>query len=344
MPQGLSNERLQRLLIILAMLPQKSLGKGLSTEEIRKRLEEIGHEIDIRSIQRDMNLLEAAAPSLAQLGISIDSQEDKKVEGGYRWSLLKPLLSMSYEQASALLLAEQILEPMLPTPVIDELLPYFKEARDRFFRTANVIRKEQKVAFLPWGFSLLPPDFKGKQEVVDAIFEALFKEARFKGTYRSRGAEKSWEAVFNPLAYVGREGGGYLVATWGDDDQPRQLLLHRFEKAEKLEESIPERIRGAFRLSEYIKTFAYPRGEEPIRIKLKLSPYAALALEERKVSKDQEIQKNEGFSILTATVDNTEALRWWILGYGGNIEVLEPKELREEIAGILKKAASTYAP
>ncbi len=342
MPQGLGEERLKRLLTILAILPSERHKNGISTSEILSCLTEAGYEVNMRTLQRDMKLLEEAfleADQNLHVALTYKGQDPENRS----WKLLKPLIGMNYEQANALLLAEQILEPILPTPVLDRLLPYFKEARERFFKTAKVMAKERKVDFVPWGFNLLHPDFRGKQKAVDVIFEALFNEKRFKGTYRSRGAEKSWEAVFNPLAYVGREGGGYLVATWGNSDQPRHLHLHRFEKAEPLEEPIPEGIVGTFRLSEYIKTFAYPLGDKPIRIKLKLNPDIAQPLKERRLSEDQEIKDEEGFAILTATVDDTEALRWWILGYGANLEVLEPLELRQEIAKRLKETASRYA-
>ena len=35
---------------------------------------------------------------------------------------------------------------------------------------------------------------------------------------------------------------------------------------------------------------------------------------------------------LTATVDDTAQLRWWLLSFGSKVEMLEPTELREEMA------------
>lgn len=353
MPQGLGEERIRRLLAILAMLPVKGVGMGISTSEIRELLRLTGLEVNIRSVQRDVELLERMS-SLGELGIEIIAIEDKKARVDkeekepsgtvVRYCLKKPFVNMTFEQASAFLLVEQILEPLIPTPVIEQLVPYFREARNHFFKTARVIRKEEKVGFIPWGFSLLHPDFKEKREVVNVIFRALFQEKRFLGSYKSRGQEKAWEAVFNPLAYVGREGGGYLVVTWGDSDEYRHLPLHRFEQAELLDEDIPEKIVGRFELSKYLEEFTYPIGKGPIKLKLKLREFDAQALKERRVSDDQKIQDILDGAILTATVNDSESLRRWILGYGANAEVLEPQDLRMAITDRLKEASTLYSP
>ena len=37
---------------------------------------------------------------------------------------------------------------------------------------------------------------------------------------------------------------------------------------------------------------------------------------------------------VSATVADTDQLRWWLLGFGNQVEVLEPVELREEFRAI----------
>ena len=55
---------------------------------------------------------------------------------------------------------------------------------------------------------------------------------------------------------------------------------------------------------------------------------------------DQELEcTNDGRIALTATVPNTRGLLWWLLGFGDGVEVLEPAELREEIAEMARKMA-----
>jgi predicted DNA-binding transcriptional regulator YafY len=42
-------------------------------------------------------------------------------------------------------------------------------------------------------------------------------------------------------------------------------------------------------------------------------------------------------------VPNTAELRWWLLGFGGNLKVLAPIKLRNEITNELKRALGRYS-
>ena len=45
---------------------------------------------------------------------------------------------------------------------------------------------------------------------------------------------------------------------------------------------------------------------------------------------------------LRVKVNNTEELKWWILGFGANVEVIQPVKLRDEISQELQLAATRY--
>ncbi|WP_297835193.1 WYL domain-containing protein [Thermomonas sp.] len=45
---------------------------------------------------------------------------------------------------------------------------------------------------------------------------------------------------------------------------------------------------------------------------------------------------------LSATVDDDQTLLWWLLGFGENVEVREPRSLRDEIGLQLRAAAGRY--
>ena len=50
----------------------------------------------------------------------------------------------------------------------------------------------------------------------------------------------------------------------------------------------------------------------------------------------------DGWVRLTATVNNTWQLRWWLLSQGAGLEVCTPLSLRKEIKGALVDAVSRY--
>jgi len=46
---------------------------------------------------------------------------------------------------------------------------------------------------------------------------------------------------------------------------------------------------------------------------------------------DQQIKKcDDGSYLLETTAQDTNELRWWLLGFGSGVEVLQPTNLREE--------------
>ena len=43
-----------------------------------------------------------------------------------------------------------------------------------------------------------------------------------------------------------------------------------------------------------------------------------------------------------ATLEDTAQLRWWVLGFSDQVEVLGPKGLRDEFIEVTKKMVSIY--
>ena len=66
--------------------------------------------------------------------------------------------------------------------------------------------------------------------------------------------------------------------------------------------------------------------------------YLARILFETPLSADQQLVGN----ILTATVQDTWQLVWWIISQAGNIEVVASKGLREHVRAQLTNALSGY--
>ena len=51
----------------------------------------------------------------------------------------------------------------------------------------------------------------------------------------------------------------------------------------------------------------------------------------------------EGDQLLVkATVSDTAQLRWWLLGFGGQVEVIKPNFLREEMIQNIKSMNKRY--
>jgi len=101
----------------------------------------------------------------------------------------------------------------------------------------------------------------------------------------------------------------------------------------------PRRLPASFDLDADIRTggLEYPEGG-PIQLVALFQRGAARHLQETPLSDDQRIvDEDDGRVRLSATVNDTSLLRWWLLGFGASVEALEPGALREEMAGTARR-------
>jgi predicted DNA-binding transcriptional regulator YafY len=83
--------------------------------------------------------------------------------------------------------------------------------------------------------------------------------------------------------------------------------------------------------------------EPSVRIVVRFTPTVAERVAETRWHPSQELERERDGSLRwTARVAGFNEIRIWILGWGANAEVLEPPELRTEIAAQLRVAADRY--
>jgi proteasome accessory factor B len=84
--------------------------------------------------------------------------------------------------------------------------------------------------------------------------------------------------------------------------------------------------------------------EPPVHVVVRFSPEVAARAAETRWHPSQEVVRDpDGSMTWSATVAGSREIRSWILGWGPDAEVLEPPELRAEIAELLGRAAGRYA-
>jgi predicted DNA-binding transcriptional regulator YafY len=319
-----------RQIEILRLIPRHP--RKIAVTEIRDRLGRDGYDITVRSIQRD----------LISLGTRFAITGDEAKPQGWSW-IGEPIQIPALEPQTALTfnLVEHFLKPVLPKATLGALEPHFKSARGVLSSTPKLAAWTDKVRILPRGLALQPPKISNEVQMV--IYDALLAERKVRLTYLSRGEQKPKELTVNPLGIVVRDQLIYLVCTIWEYKDVRQLALHRIRDAVLLDE--PAVRPGGFTMDGYIKggAFGYLVSEECIRLRALFSEGAAHHLHETPLSKHQTLTAQEdGRELLEATVLDTSELRWWLLGFGGYVEVLEPKALRQEFQAIAENMAKLY--
>ncbi len=325
-------ETLLRQLEMLRHIPH--LPRKISAADLLVRLSNAGYEVDLRTIQRDLN----------KLAIPLQFEGDEaKPQGWHRLPNAKPLDTASLSPQAALVfnLVEKHLQSLLPGSTLAYLDPWFSAAQSVLASHSHALTQwPDKIRVLPKGQPQIPP--KIDPEVETAVYLALLEDKQLALAYRRRNADAARDYTVSPLGVVVRDRLIYLVC-W-HERTIKQLSLHRIQSA-SAQEAVAERP-ADFDLDIYIKNgeFGWPVGK-PSHFKLvaDFTHGAAVSLEECPLSDDQTIKVIDDENVrITATVQNTLELRAWLRSFGDDVEIIKPKALREEFRELATTLVDYY--
>lgn len=331
------NDTQLRQWAMLKRIPQHP--RQITARELTERLGSEGFEVGKRTVERDLVSLSAIFPLISN---------DRSRPYGWSWSKdaeAFALPTMSPLQALTLELAHDHLASLLPASLLDSLAPYFKCA-EGVLSSGDGVKKladwRKKVAIVPSNQPLLTPDCS--EEVIEAVHSALLSEQQLEinYTYRENGETKTYPV--HPLGLVQRGAVTYLIVTMYDYTDIRMLALHRIKNAKAID--LPSKTPDGFNLAQYINQGAFGFEENgTIQLVARFTTAAAEHLWETPLSLDQEILPDKsGWVRLQATLADTVQLRWWLMGFGEGVEVLEPVLLRDEFASMVQSLNKIYNP
>lgn len=286
-----------------------------------------------RTVERDLQGLSEHFP------LAVD---DTGKPHGWSWAKgarqeFTPRLSTS--QCVALLLARTHLKTLLPKAMLKELMPLFDSAEQEV-ASSGWKNWHRETAVVPTTLALQPPTIAAG--VMEDVQQALAHGRCLSGRYRSKGSDTAKEVTIHPLGLMVRGPVHYLVATLFDYADPRQLALHRLSNTTVL--SAPRKKPTGFDFQTYLADAVRYNAQGKIRLVAWFDEAAAEHLRETPLSQDQVLKPlGDGSRVeLTATVESDETLRWWLLGFGGMVEVREPAGLRKEFAESVKTLRQHY--
>lgn len=312
----------------------------IGTVELKTKLEGLApdYAVDLRTIQRDLNRLSETFPITS----------DGKRPSSWYWpkeAVAFDLPGMDLTAALTFRMVELFLAPLLPRPCLIALDPHLRRAK-RLIADADgtkMGRWPEKIAVVPRTQPLLPPTVA--MQVVEVLYEGVLKEKRVRALYRKKGEEDLREYEISPLGLVVSEPIVYLVCTLWDYSDVVLLALHRFQSAELLE--CPANRPPDFDLETFVREGALGFGAEPgkrIALRVLFTDAAAEHLQETPLCTSQRMATAEdGWVMVETDLLDTLQLRWWLLGFGDQVEVLSPLELREEFAQIAQNMTRRYS-
>lgn len=253
---------------------------------------------------------------------------------------------MTEEAALYQVLSLQVLQSTFGETASSEIERQMDAAEHLTHEQLRTRRLRERVRIVPDGLGRLRT--KIAKEVLGSVMDALAGDQKIAVDYFSaRGNASSLE--LSPLGLVAKDGTLYLLAVKGLSDRPIHYPLQRVRSAAV--QPFPAQGRADFKLDEYIRLthqLSHPIGQqsEPVTVKLKVHPNWLYHFEERPLSENQKIHKAvqaDEWSTVTAEIPLSILLTPFIVSMGPGLEVLEPPELRQEVAQWLANAASLYS-
>lgn len=168
---------------------------------------------------------------------------------------------------------------------------------------------------------------------------------RLRLLYYSAHRNAVGERVVRPHHLRHWRGEPYLIA-WCETRQAfRDFFLGRVREWTLLPAQDAFARDTAFDAEAYLQHgFALRHGEALVTVRVRFSPYQARWIRERRYHPSQQcLEAADGSLEMTLALAGTSEVKRWLLGYGAEVEVLEPPSLRAEMADEAKKLKIIYA-
>jgi predicted DNA-binding transcriptional regulator YafY len=313
------------LIKILASRPD-----GLSVQEMAS---EMG--VSIKTIRRDLE-------TFSQTGFSLYYESGPKRKKRWRLSPETEGLKLffNFEEAAALYLGRQLLEPLAGTPFWNASQRAFRKIRSHFGEsvTEYMERFPQTFHLRPFGSS----DYSGKYEIIDTLMVAIEDRRVCRIVYKSNESTEFKNYPIHPYGLTYQRNSLYLIGFHCEEGEVRHWKVDRIESVETESDQFepPE----DFNLEEHLRhSFGIFQGDKRVKVQIRFDKSVARHIEESSWHPTQVLSgQDDGSLIAEFDLSDTHEIQGWILSFGRHAEVIGPDELRERIIGEVTKMQFGY--
>jgi predicted DNA-binding transcriptional regulator YafY len=308
-------------------------------------MQELGEELEVdrRTAYRIRETLEELGFPLYDDTSNLDGKKRYRFEESY----LKKLPNMKV--------------PELNLSLSELIALYFIRGNGKLFSGTDIERNIESAyskldAFMPEGLaknlekvktlfvssSKFAKDYRDKQEIIETITDAIFREQTCQVEYHSFYDDKVKGFKIDPLRFFERDGGLYLFVRTTKYGDIRVLAVERINNLIMSETTFsqPENF-DPDALLDNAFSIVY---DEPVDVKIRFSSEVARYIKERCWAKEQIITDNaDGSVVLNLKTSGWTDVKKWILSFGAEAELIEPMELRNELMEITTKLAYVYS-
>ena len=183
-------------------------------------------------------------------------------------------------------------------------------------------------------------DFSRLALMFKLIEQSILNRKSLKFVYESLKSKESSRQV-DPYSLVFRRHAWYLVGFCHRRNEVRIFRLNRIRKITLLDKSFQRK--QDFSLSDFFKDSWELYQGKPVWVRIKFKGIGAKVVGSGQHHPSEKITKlKDGSLIYEVKVNGIEEICRWILGFGEEAKVLEPKNLKEKIRSTVEKMKQFY--
>lgn len=250
-----------------------------------------------------------------------------------------PRLDLLYDEGLALCYCRSAIQPLAGTYLAESLQNAFRKIEASLGQRAAkyVARMAPRLHR-----THVSGDYARQAELIDQLLIAIDDAKATFITYQSARSSEALSYPVEPYGLVEHRGSFYLVGHSQQHDEVRHWKVDRIEAVDVTEVRFQRP--ADFDLAKHLAgSFGIYHGRQPIRVRVRLNPSAARYVREKRMHASQRLRREAGGSaIVQWTVSSLVEVRSFVLSFGSAAEVLEPEELRVEVAAEAEKILASY--
>ncbi|MGD9151085.1 MAG: transcriptional regulator [Desulfobacterales bacterium] len=287
-----------------------------------------------RTVYRDLEALQ-----LAGFPIFTD-----RVDGKNLWSILDSArqnvpIPLDLTEVMALYFSRGLMRILKDTVFYESLESFFQKIKATL--PAETIQYLEKIE-QSLGVGAKPyKRYDQLRDVIDRISQALVDRQMVEIDYYTMSRKKRTRRKVAPYKIWLFDGAFYLVGNCGLREDIRIFALDRIKSLRLTDETfeIPE----DFKVEDFMQiSFGVFHGK-PQNVKIRFAPEVAGYIREKTWHATQKIKsQNDGSVIFEARVAGTDEIKYWLMSWGSNADVLSPATLRNEMISEARKMLRCY--
>lgn len=250
-----------------------------------------------------------------------------------------PQLGFTYDEALAFFFCRRAVLPLAGTLISESANAAFRKIQASLGeRAAKYVEKMlDRVHQTHVGGA-----YAGKAELIDQLQIAIEECKATFITYHSSRSSEPLTYDIHPYGLTEHRGSLYVVGHSQQHGEIRHWKVDRIEATEMTK--MPFRRPKDFRLDEHFAdSLGVYQGKGHVRVRARFAPSAARYIREKQMHASQRITpERDGAALAEWTLSSTVEIKSFLLSFGAAAEVLEPEELRAEMAAEAGRLLANY--